>query len=195
MDGLDIPVPDTVGQTTRFRVASHRQRRPSLLRRYARLLAFLLVVVLPTAAVGAYYFGIASYQYVSEAKFVVRGPSAQAPGLLNGLLQSAGVSRAEEDTYAVQDYIMSRDALTELIRTQDIRAIFNRPEADPLSRFPVFTWRATFEHFFEHYKRQVNVVLDSTTGVSTLTAITFRPQDSERVVEALLVAGRIWSTG
>ena len=186
MDGIDVTSPDPATRATRYRGELPRNKRPSWVRRHLRLVSLLLFVVAPTAVVAVYFFGFASDQYVSEAKFVVRGASVQSQGALSTLLQTTGMSHAQEDTYAVQDYIMSRDALNELLRTQDIRAVFNRPEADWLSRFPRFSWHATFEHFYDYYQDHVDVVLDSTTNVSTLTVKTFRPLDSERVARALL---------
>lgn len=127
---------------------------------------------------------------MSEAKFVVRGPNTSSPGMMSSLLQSAGVSRAQDDTYAVQDYILSRDALTQLVKDDDLKAIFARPEADSFARFPSsFAFGQTFEHFYDYYLKKVDVELDSTTNVSTLTVKTFRPEDSQRIANALLAAG------
>ena len=189
MDGIDLSVPEATTPADRYRVTLPRPRRPSWLRRHVRMVCFILFVLAPTAAVATYYIGFATDQYASEAKFVVRGQSAQSPGVLSTLLESTGMGRAEEDTYAVNDYILSRDALAEMIRTQDLKAVFDRPEADALSRFPIFKWRATFEHFFKYYLDHVDVTLDTTTGVSTLTVKTYRAEDSQRVANALLAAG------
>ncbi len=190
MDGIDVTTPDSATRSTRYRLELPSRKRPSWLKRHAKLVSFTLFVLIPTLIVSIYYFAFASDQYVSEAKFVVRGPAAQSQSMVSSLLQSTGMTHSsEEDTYAVQDYIMSRDALTELIRTQNLKAVFERPEADALSRFPIFSWRATFEHFYTYYQNHVDVLLDSTTGVSTLTVKTFRPEDSEHVAAALLVAG------
>jgi capsular polysaccharide transport system permease protein len=144
--------------------------------------------VAPTVATSVYYIAFAADQYVSEAKFVVRGPAAQASGGLSSLLQTAGMSRAPEDTYAVQDFIVSRDALTELIKTQGLRQVFARPESDVLSRFPFYLGGETFEHFYKYYQNHIDVTLDSTTGVSTLTVRTFRPDDSQHIATALLTS-------
>lgn len=142
--------------------------------------------MLPTLLVAGYYFFFAADQYVSEAKFVVRGPNTQAPGMFSGLLQSAGVSRAQDDTYAVQDFIVSRDALNELIKTEGLRDVFDRPEADPLSRFPLLFRGDTLEHLYDYYQKHVEATLDTNTGVSTLTVRTFRPDDSQRIANAVL---------
>ncbi len=183
MDGLDLKLTGTSTTPGSYRGMPPRR---SALRRFTRMLPFLLVVVVPTVLSGVYLFAFAADQYVSEARFVVRGPATQSPGMMSSLLQSAGVSRAQDDTYAVQDFIGSRDALAELAAHQDIRDVFDRPEADPLSRFSTPWHGDTFEHLFKYYQKHVDVTLDTTTGVSALTVKTFRPDDSQRIATALL---------
>ncbi len=185
MDTLEFNLRDTatslLGKTSQRRLPPTRRRRLPL--------PFLLAVMLPTLLAAFYYFGIASPQYVSEAQFVVRGQSNSSPGMLSSLLQTAGGGgSATEDTYVVQNYMMSRDAASYLIRTADLRAIFNRPGADILARFPSPFHGRTFEHFFWHYQHQVMAELDTTTGISTLTVQTFRPEDSQRIAAALMAA-------
>lgn len=119
----------------------------------------------------------------------MRGPTQQSPSLLSGILQSAGVSRAQDDTYAVQDYILSRDALTELIQGADIKASFTRSDIDLLSRFPDILGNDTFEYFYKYYQKHVDVQMDSTSGVSELTVKAFRADDAQRIAQALLTAG------
>ncbi len=184
MDTLEFGLRDVT--TSLLRTA---ERRPPPVRRRNLHLPFLLVVMLPTLLAAIYFFAVASPQYVSEAQFVVRGQNNQSPGMLSSLLQTAGGGgSATEDTYVVQNYMMSRDAAKYLIRTQDLRAVFDRPGADLLARFPNPFHGRTFEHFFRHYQSQVAAELDSTTGISTLTVRTFRPDDSQRVAGALLGA-------
>ena len=188
MDGLDITVTEGPDRQTGYRTVTPRRPLRSRLKRQGKLISFLLVVMLPTLLAGVYYIVFAADQYVSEAKFVVRGPAAQSPGMLSSLLQTAGVARAADDTYAVQDYIASRDALAEMIANQGLRQVFNRPEADPLSRFPMVELWSTFEHFYQYYQKHIDVFLDTTTGVSTLTVKTFRADDSQRIANALLAS-------
>ena len=196
MDGLDVSRVGAADGFSGYAGVRARTRRAGLLRRHARLVGFLLLVVLPTVATAAYYIGFAADQYVSEARFVVRGVG-QAPSALSSLISSAtGVARTQDDTYAVQDYMTSRDAAEKLVAHDDLRAVFGRPEADALARFPrTFLpgsnslWGNSFEHFFEYYGHHVEVDLDSTTGVSTLRVRTFRSDDSQRIAQALLGAG------
>lgn len=161
-----------------FSSGSGRRRRAS----------FLLFVILPTLVATVYYGLFAAPQYVSQAQFVVRGQGNQSPGMLSSLLAVGGGSSASEDTYAVQNYIMSRDAAQEMSRQEDLRAVFDRSEADPLSRFPGFFSSDTFESFFRFYQKHIIAELDSTTSISTLTVRTFRAQDSQRIAVAELKA-------
>ncbi|MEJ5155928.1 capsule biosynthesis protein [Gluconobacter wancherniae] len=153
-----------------------------------RRVVFLLMVVLPTLLAIIYYGLIASPQYVSQADFIVRGQTPQTPGLLAGILSSGGATGGSEDTYAVQDYVMSRDAAQLLLKTQDLSHVFNIPEADVLARFPNFYSGDTFEHFYRYYKRHVKAELDTTTGLSTLSVRTFGAATSQRIARALLTA-------
>lgn len=150
-----------------------------------------LVVVLPTVLAAVYYAFIASPQYVSHAYFVVRGPGVQAPSMFGSLLQQVGSGGGggNEDTYAVQTYMMSRDAARTLIETQNLRAAFDRPDADFIARFPAFFRGRTFEHFFRYYQNHVIAELDTETGISNLTVRTFSAQDSQRIGRALIGAG------
>jgi capsular polysaccharide transport system permease protein len=182
MDGLDIAV-----ESGSQRISGIRMRAP-FRRRLARFAPFGLVVILPTIVAAIYLFAIAADQYVSEGRFIVRGPNQQAPNALSSILQTAGVTRADDDTYAVQDFIASRDALRELMQQTDVKAIFTRPEADWLSRFSTVTRHGPFEHLYKFYARHVAVEMDTGTGVSKLTVKSFRAADSLLIATDLLKA-------
>jgi len=134
-----------------------------------------------------YFFGIASDLYLSEVKFVVRGPSKPQVSGLSAMLSSAGASSVSEDTYAVHEYLMSRDVVRRLEREDDLRALLSRPEGDLISRFPGYLfWRNDFEALNRAYSRFVTVEIDSTSGVSTLQVKAYRPEDAQRLADSLL---------
>lgn len=148
---------------------------------------FWAIVGLPTLLAGVYYFGIASDLYMSEAKFVVRGPAKAQVGALSALLDSAGPPPTTEDTFAVHEYLKSRDVVRRLEREDDLRAILSRPEGDLISRFPgIFYWRNDFEALYKAYSHFVTIDIDSGSGVSTLEVKAYRPEDAERIAQALL---------
>src|SRR5207245_3633031 len=91
---------------------------------------FWALVGLPTLIAGVYFFGLASDLYLSEVKFVVHGPAKGPSSALSAMLASASSSTVSEDTYAVHEYLMSRDAVRRLEREDDLRILFGRPEGD-----------------------------------------------------------------
>src|SRR5580704_5186723 len=85
----------------------------------------LLTVVIPTCLAAVYYGSVASDVYISESRFLVRSPQHQSQsGAFGQLLQGAGLSHSQDDTYSVHDFILSRDALHELERSADVRNAF-----------------------------------------------------------------------
>lgn len=151
-------------------------------------LGFALVVLLPTTIALIYNLLIASPIYVSEAKFVVRSPGQHQPSSFGVALQGVGLSSGANDSFAVHDYITSRDGLKDVRRTQDVAAIIGRPEADFLSRYPSFGAAQTEEGLYKGFRRFVTVGYDSATGISTLRVRAFRPNDAYAINNALLIA-------
>lgn len=148
---------------------------------------FWAIVGLPTLIAGVYFFAIASNLYLSEVKFIVRGPSQGPVSAISAMLSSAGNPSVSEDTFAVHEYLMSRDAVRKLEREDDLRRLLGRPEGDLVSRFPgIWFWRKDFEALYAAYSRFVSVSVDSTSGVSTLDVKAYRPEDAQRIARALL---------
>ncbi|MBA8879363.1 Wzz/FepE/Etk N-terminal domain-containing protein [Phyllobacterium myrsinacearum] len=156
----------------------------ALARRHALL---ILMVILPTTFASVYYGVIASPQYASETRFVVRSPNRNAAGMLSGFLQSTGFVRAQDDSYVIMEYIESRAALTTLEETSDLRAMLSRPEADFLTRFPRPWGGTTEEALYKHYLKIMTIDTDSSGGVTTLQVRASRPDDAQKLTEALLV--------
>src|ERR1700686_2279269 len=148
---------------------------------------FWASVGLPTLIAGVYYSAIASDLYSSEVKFMVRGPSKAPANAITAMLSSAGTSGASEDTFAVHEYVMSRDAVRRLEREDDLRGVLGRAEGDLVTRFPgLWFWRKDFEALYQTYKRFVTVESDTTSGLSTLQVKAYRPEDAQRMARALL---------
>ncbi|HEY3912256.1 MAG TPA: capsule biosynthesis protein [Stellaceae bacterium] len=151
---------------------------------------FWAIVGVPTLVAAVYYFGIASPQYMSEADFVVRGPTTSASmlGGMASLLQ--GNTGGQDDAMLVQEFMMSRDAVRQLERHDDLRAVLDRPGADIVSRFPgLMYWRNDFEALYKAYSRFVSVDFNVSTNVSTLEVKAYRPEDAQNIAKALLAAG------
>lgn len=150
---------------------------------------FTAVVIFPTVLVAFYLWVIAAPQYISEAHFLVRGkaPGVGSTGGLASLLESGHGS--SQDTYAVQDYMMSRDALRMLIQNVHVKDVFNRPYADFFAKFPSVFTRKDFESFYVYYKGHVKARIDDETGISHLRVRTFSAKDSQLIAQTLLNFG------
>jgi capsular polysaccharide transport system permease protein len=152
---------------------------------------FLIIVILPTLLAALYMFLIASPIYVSETRFVVRSPSQGGPSAFGSALGSVGVDLGAGVTsaYEVDDYMMSRDAVANLVVYDNLRDFLDRPEADFVARFPRPFESGSFENLYKAYPRFASVGYDSTSGINTLKVEAFRPGDAQAVAKALLAAG------
>ncbi len=160
----------------------------SVVRRRLSLAQFLFIAIVGVPAfVAALFYGvIASDRYVSEASFLVRGANSQGgAGGLSGLLKGIGLSRADDDTYVVQSFMQSREAVARLQQRLSLREIFARPGTDWFSRYPYFWRRDTLEALFDYYQTRVKVGYGSSTGISILQVSAFRPEDAQLVAKNL----------
>ena len=128
--GLPVPAEDggaiAVFQAKDF--AARRRRFP------VRLVSFVVIVLVPATLAAVYYFVIAADQYVAEFRFALRTVEpvrAEVGGIFQG---SVAPSPIGVDSYAVVQYLASRDVVDDLGKKLDLREMFSRPEADWLTR-------------------------------------------------------------
>ncbi len=153
--------------------------------------SLLLLVALPFCFTAGYFWFLAADRYESEARFVLRmpgraisNPSAQ----VSSALQSAGITRAGDDGYVVEDYLNSRDAMNWLERHAALRAAFAVARRDPIYGFPNAFESNTEENLYRHYQRMISASFDNVTGVSVLKVQGFTPEDAQRLAASLLDA-------
>ncbi len=145
---------------------------------------FMLMVILPTLVAIFYYGFIAADVYISESRFVVRSPERQTASPLGVLLKGTGFSRSLDDSYTIQDYILSRDALLVLDQKYDLRTSFNG--GDFLSSFPGLDWDNSFENMHRYYQKVVNVQFDTVTAIGALSVRSFNAEDAYKINAYLL---------
>ncbi len=161
------------------RVADFIRRRPW----------FALTVIAPTLVAVLYYGVIASDIYVSEAQFIIRSTHKTSTNALGSFLQNVGLVRSQDDTFSVQTFITSRDAVRQLEQRNDLRAVLGRQEGDFVNRFPSLFGGDRFEQLYKSYQSFVSVIFDSTTGISTLRVRAFRADDAHAIAGAILDYG------
>lgn len=149
--------------------------------------ALSIVVIIPNIVFAIYLTCIASPQYISEAHFMVKSERSQGTPL-SMLLQAGGETITSENTYAVQDYMMSRDAMNVLLKNHDLEKVFNSPTADFMARYPNWYSLNNKESFYRYYKKHVKAEIDADTSLSVLRVRTFSAAESQRIAKALLAA-------
>lgn len=160
----------------------------NLFRLHYALVLFAIIFVLPTFS-ALFYVTVASGRYVSEAQFIVRGVSSSQVGALSSLLRTFGISRSNDDSYAVENYIVSRDALRHLNDKTNVTEIYTLPEADFITRLYPKAGEGQFETLFRYYQDQVEVIRNFETGITTLKVSAYRPEDAETIARTLLSLG------
>jgi capsular polysaccharide transport system permease protein len=184
----DIIQPIEISRPVPLRAAA---RPPGHRRGIWRLcLSFVLLVLLPTLLTGGYLGFIAAHRYVSEARFLVRKPNA--PGRASGQalsIEEGPKSFGQDDAYAVRDFMLSRDAMSLLLRNADFRAAVARAGDDWYWRFPgLFNGRHD-EDLYRYFGSLVSVDYESSTGVTVLRVQAFQPADAQRIAQVLLSGG------
>ena len=177
-------------QAAQIEVDQAKSPRPSLVSRVIDWVRgnvlLIVVVILPTFVSTIYYGLIASDVYVSESEFVVRSPQKQSTSGLGALLQSSGFSRSQDDVYAVHDYMLSRDAMSTLDHTLNLRKIYSSSEVDWFSRFGTFLSHDSNEEFYHYYGKKIGIDLDASSSITTLSVRAYTAQDAWQINERLI---------
>jgi capsular polysaccharide transport system permease protein len=129
-----------------------------------------------------YFFLVAADQYVAEFRFALRTvePVRIEPG---SILGAAAPSPVGVDSYAVVQYIASRDILEDLEKSLDLREMFSRSDADWLARLQL---PVTIEELVRYWKGQVDAFFDVTNGTIVVRARAFTPADALKLAQGVL---------
>lgn len=147
---------------------------------------FLIAVVIPTFG-AILYFGIfASNVYVSEAKFVIRSPDKPATSGFGVLLKTAGFSNANDEVYAAQDFLKSRDALRSINERDAFLKAYTLQGISIFDRFNPSGFYGSFEDLYRYFLGKVAVDYDSSTSITTLTVRAYDATAANRFNERLL---------
>ena len=152
-----------------------------------RRILHIALALLPTILSILYFGLIASDRYVSVAQFVIKTTSQTAGAIQFGsLLQMTGLGQSEDDTYSVQAFMTSRDAIRQLMKKIPLKKIYDRPGADFIARYPSMIYGRTDEEFYKYFQWMLEVIHDGNTGITTLRVQAFTPQDAQLVAKTLL---------
>jgi capsular polysaccharide transport system permease protein len=148
--------------------------------------SLVVVVLLPVIASGIYLFAIASNQYTAETRFAVRtlapGSGNKSETSVPNVLTMTG-SLGGQDADIVADYVHSRSIIDDISKHVDVRAIFQRPEADFLVRL---SKDASAEDLTQYWNRMISVYIESYSGIVTVKVCAFRRDDALILAKAIL---------
>jgi capsular polysaccharide transport system permease protein len=142
---------------------------------------FTATVIIPTLLSLIYFGFIASDVYLSESRFVVRSPDRPAASGIGLLLKGAGFSNAGEESYSVQDYIESRDALQMLNRNGMFADAYSASNIDVFHRFGAAGGSTSFESLYRYFTDVVSAKHDSSTSITTLIVRGYTPQSASEI--------------
>lgn len=147
---------------------------------------FIVMVIAPLLLALIYNFLLATERYSSTASFVVR-ESKQGSGLAS-VIDGGGLGRSDENSYAVTEFVKSRDAIESVNSDGFLTNLFSKPEIDIFSRFPSILSGDGKEDFFLHFQHYVDVDFDVSTGITTLSVQAFSPQDAQELASRIVGA-------
>ncbi|MEM1299323.1 MAG: capsule biosynthesis protein [Pseudomonadota bacterium] len=158
---------------------------PPASRAWGAILTFVLMVLLPFAAANVYLWAYAAERYASRTAFSIRSNDTTAPLEIFGAITQLGTSSAVMDGEILYDFIQSQAMLDAAEQTLDLAAIYNRAPEDPLFALgedqPV-------EELLDHWLWMTDVAIDPGTGILTVEARAFAPEDARAIAGAILEA-------
>ncbi|WP_257554435.1 hypothetical protein [Sphingobium sp. CFD-2] len=147
---------------------------------------FVCTVLMPMVMAVLYFGFLASDVYVSESRFVVRSPDKPASSGIGILLKSAGFTNAGDEVYAAKDYVVSRDALSALNRSDAFRKASSQNSIFYFDRFGTLFSGSTFEDLYKYFQSRVHVDHVASSSITTLTVRAYTARDAQRFNEQLL---------
>jgi len=149
---------------------------------------FTATVVLPVAIVGYFLTFVASPRYGSTASFIVRSidRSIAAQEAESSLANGLATTIASDETYAIVAYLQSRDVVDQLARFDSLREMLNRPQGDFVTRYPTFWLPDNKEFLYWRFQWMVSTNVDPETGIGTIEASAFTPEDAQGLIQAML---------
>ncbi|NTE88165.1 hypothetical protein [Agrobacterium rubi] len=150
--------------------------------------SLFMFVILPGIIAAVYYFLLASGQYISESRMVVRtiGVSEQFDTSEKRDGRSIiGGDSLTQDSYIVANYIQSPQIVRLLDERIQLHDMFSRADVDYFSRLPE---NARFEDLHKFWTRQVDTYVDGPSGIIILTIRAFSPEDAVKISKAALQA-------
>ena len=151
-------------------------------------LLFVICVAIPTLCAAVYFGLIATDVYVSESHFVVTGAESSMPsGGLAALLMGGGSHSHERIPMKSATTSCPRDFYSgELGGKFKLDQIFGNSGFSYIDRYPGLIYDRSFEELFKYYIRHVEIEMDSSSSIVTLSVRAFSAEDAQKINAELL---------
>ncbi len=170
----------------------HLEKRAT--RRKWRFASLSLGVLLPTALVSAYLYGVADDQYVTEFRFNIQHAS---PMRMDGMSSGGGMAAAAvggpggssplaviTDSQIVVQYLKSAQVIEDITAAGiDLNQIYSNSDRDILAHLPP---SSLAEQRLRYWRRVVDPFYDMTSGIVSVEVRAFNPADAKRVANMAL---------
>jgi capsular polysaccharide transport system permease protein len=154
-------------------------------RRRGHLWSFGIFVVAPLTLAAIYWLGVASDQYVSEFRFMLRAAEEPqpAPDWLN--TANAAQSQAALESRMLVEYATSRAIVDDVGKSLDLRRVYASPAADWWSRLPD---PAPIEALVQYWRTRVDAFYDPGDATIVVSVRAFSPDGALAVARAVVAA-------
>ncbi len=148
---------------------------------------FLATVFVPSI-IAALYFGLfANDIYVSESRIMVRSPTKTSSSPLSAALSNSAITGSSEEVAAVQEYLVSRDALLSINEDGFVRRAYGNGAIFLFDRFGGIGG-SSFEQMYRYFGKKTTVEEGDSPLVLRLTVKAYRPSDAREINRRLLLA-------
>jgi capsular polysaccharide transport system permease protein len=146
-------------------------------------LSFVACVAAPTFACAIYLLLLATPRYETEFRVAVRSVGGPKMTELPSLLGLSGTTPLGNDSYAVVQYLQSRDALEDIDEKTSLRDHFSGSSIDYWSRLNA---KAPIERFVLYWRKMLDAYYETMSGTIIVRVSTFTPEESLAVGNAAL---------
>ncbi|KAE9629291.1 hypothetical protein [Parasedimentitalea maritima] len=170
-------------ETNSWRGRFNRTRRLTPFYVLSRL-TFVFGLLLPAIVGGYYYYALASDQYETETRLVVRTIGLQTsaddgPGRVTTL----GGAAVVQDAHILVNYLKSLDITRDLESEVDLRALFS---GDQIDRFSRLDPQASMETLHSYWQDHTIAYVDGPSGIIQFSVRAFTPQDAVQISQAAI---------
>ncbi|MBD1549652.1 hypothetical protein [Roseibium aggregatum] len=151
--------------------------------RPVKLILFFIVVFMPILIISFYYYILASDQYETKARFVVRSLSDNVRTSSKKGAGAIVMDARTQDAYIIRSYIHSTQMLRDLRQTVDLDQIFGKKTIDFLSRKEA---NASIDDDLVYWNKQVTSYIDGPSGIVLLSVRAFSPEDAVTIANAII---------